>query len=80
MVALKSFAPTHLVEDAQESGFFQCPTCGMVWFGRNDIRRCPEGHGHPVHVAVLCRTCDIALTVDQIAAHLNSKDHLNSIM
>jgi hypothetical protein len=49
MTSLKTFSPAHLTEDAKQSGFFQWPTCGLIWFGRPDIAQCPQGsHGRPV--------------------------------
>jgi uncharacterized protein YodC (DUF2158 family) len=74
MAKLKSFAPEHLVPDAQASGFYQCRDCGMVWFGRDADERCPNGHGLPVHVVVLCRTCDFAIPLDRMAQHI-ATDH-----
>jgi hypothetical protein len=44
---------------ARAGGFFQCQKCGLVWFGRDDIPKCPDGHSYAVHVAILCRTCDL---------------------
>ena len=76
MADLKSFSPEHLTEDARQSGFFQCLKCGLVWFGRADIAQCPQGpHGRPVHVAVLCRICDLAVPVGRFAEHLASREH-----
>ena len=72
----KSFAPTHLTEDAQESGFLHCQQCGLVWFGRTDITHCPEGrHGKPVHVAVICRSCDLPVPIEHFAEHLADLAH-----
>lgn len=76
MSKLKVFAPTHLTEEAKESGFFQCPACGLIWFGRPDIELCPEGHaGKPVHVAILCRPCDLVIPLDEFAHHLVNTEH-----
>jgi hypothetical protein len=76
MASLKTFAPEFLADDARQSGFFQCPTCGLIWFGRPEVAQCPEGpHGRPVHVVVLCRTCDSAVPIERFAAHLANKDH-----
>jgi hypothetical protein len=80
MASLKSFSPEHLVQEAEQSGFFQCKTCGLIWFGRNDTAQCPEGkHGKPVHVVVLCRTCDEVIPVSEFAAHLARQEHANLI-
>jgi hypothetical protein len=74
--SLRSFSPEHLFEDAQESGFFQCPKCGLIWFGRADILECPSGpHGQPVHVAVLCRICDAVVRIEDFVAHLAGREH-----
>ncbi len=76
MAKLKSFSPQHLVEDAERSGLFQCRKCGLIWFGRPDIQQCPEGpHGKPVHVVLLCRKCDAAISIDQLTVHLAGKIH-----
>jgi hypothetical protein len=76
MASLKTFAPEHLTGDAEQSGFFQCPTCGLIWFGRPDIAQCPQSsHARPVHVVVLCRTCDTAVPIERFAAHLTNRDH-----
>ena len=33
------------------SGFSQCRTCGLTWFGRCNSGLCPEGpHGKPVQI------------------------------
>jgi hypothetical protein len=80
MAILKSLSPGHLTHDAEQSGFFQCNKCGLIWFGRDDIAECPEGpHGQPVHVAVLCRTCDDIISLSQFAAHLASEAHAHGI-
>ena len=80
MANLKAFAPKHLTQEAQESGFLHCPKCGLVWFGRNDIAQCPEGpHGKPVHVVVLCRSCDVAVPIEDFAAHLADLTHKASV-
>lgn len=77
MPGMETFSPGDLVEDAKRSGFLQCPRCGLVWFGRQDIESCPEPtHGKPVHVAVLCRTCDTVVPVERLAAHLSSGVHV----
>jgi hypothetical protein len=73
-----TFAPNHLITDAEESGFFQCPNCGLIWIGKNDREQCPSMHGAAVHVVVLCNTCDVVLPVSRIAAHLSGENHLNS--
>jgi hypothetical protein len=73
---LKTFAPEHLVESAKESGFLQCPKCGLVWFGKPDSATCPQApHGRPVHVAVICRSCDIFVPIERMAAHLADAIH-----
>lgn len=61
-----------------ESGFYQCPTCALIWFGRDDINQCPEGHGGRRHVEVLCRTCDEFIPVSPFASHLTSAYHMTS--
>jgi hypothetical protein len=77
MTALRSFSPEHLVNDAKQSGFFHCRKCGLVWFGKPDATTCPQGpHGLPVHVAVLCRTCDAVVPLERIAAHLSDRSHI----
>lgn len=76
MANLKSFSPEHLRNDAEQSGFYQCTKCGLIWFGRDDIAQCPQGpHGAPVHVSVLCRTCDAVIPIGAFATHLASGDH-----
>jgi hypothetical protein len=76
MTNLESFSPDYLTEQAKQSGFFQCPKCGLVWFGRLDSTCCPGGmHGKPVHVAVLCRICDKFIPIERLAAHLASLEH-----
>lgn len=75
---LDCFAPDHLKEAAKNSGFFQCPACGLVWFGKPNATICLAGtssHGRPVHVALLCRTCDCEVPVEHFAAHLSSRVH-----
>lgn len=73
---LDLFAPDHLKPDASRSGFFQCRTCGLVWFGRPDIEECPHGpHGAPVRIALLCRTCDAIVSSDQLVEHLCADSH-----
>jgi len=80
MATLKSFAPKHLIPDAEESGFLQCPECRLIWFGRPDIAACPQApHGRPVHVAILCRVCDVVVPMEHMAAHLTSADHVNAV-
>jgi hypothetical protein len=75
-MALKSFSPEYLTGDAQQSGFFQCPKCGLIWFGGADHEFCPQGpHGDPVHVAVLCRICDSVVPIQLLAAHLVNQKH-----
>ena len=76
MPNLKTFAPEHLVKDAKESGFFQCTTCGLIWFGRAEIQECPQTHqGRPVHVVILCRICDVLVPLEQFAYHLVHTKH-----
>ena len=79
MTTLKTFAPDYLTKDAERSGFLQCPTCGVIWFGRPEITFCPGGsdsHGKAVRVAVLCRwNCDKAIPIEHFAEHLNSQEH-----
>lgn len=76
MAKLKSFSPDHLKEDAERSGLFQCPKCGLIWFGRPDIQSCPDHiRVKPVHVALLCRTCDSAVSIGGLARHLSSEIH-----
>ena len=65
--------------ELQESGFYQCPTCALIWFGKDDIRQCPNGHGGRRHVEVLCRTRDDFIPVSRFASHLTSADHLASV-
>lgn len=73
---LKTFAPEHLTEQAQRSGFLQCPQCGLIWFGRQDIEQCPQApHGKPVRVAVLCRACDAVVPAEKLAEHLTGEIH-----
>lgn len=74
---LKSFSPEHLTEAAQRSGFFQCQKCGLIWFGRPDIERCPQGpHGTPVRVVLLCRVCDATVSAEELAAHVSDWGHV----
>ena len=74
---LSTFGPDYLREDAEQSGFFHCRECGLFWFGRPDAATCPdEQHGEAVQVALLCRTCDIAVPIDDLAEHLSDRDHL----
>lgn len=76
MESRESFCPEHLREKAKESGFFQCPKCGLVWFGRPDYDFCPQAdHGKPVHVAVLCRICDEVIPLHLFAYHLVNVKH-----
>ena len=76
---LESFAPDHLRAVAQRSGFLQCPQCGLVWFGKDDVEACPGGpHGKPVRVVLLCRVCDDVVTVQNLTAHLTGKIHLQA--
>lgn len=78
MSILKSFGPDHLKDDALKSGLFQCQRCGLVWFGKPDLTTCPEGpHGNPVHIALLCRYCDVSVSIDGLAEHLNDPRHLS---
>ena len=73
---LKSFSPPNLEEVAQQSGFFHCLRCGLIWFGGRDQSVCPEGpHGLPVRVAVICRDCDIPVPLERISDHLSSALH-----
>ena len=65
-------------KDAAEkkSGFFQCRTCGLTWFGRYNSEQCPEGpHGKPVQVAMLCRECDNFISIENLAEHLATVKH-----
>ena len=79
MAKLKSLPLAHS-EDAERSGLFQCPKCGLIWFGRPDIQQCPEApHGEPVHVALLCRTCDSFVPINGLASHLSSETHKSGI-
>lgn len=72
----EAFAPERLTEKAKQCGFFLCPTCGLVWFGRADCDYCPEGpHAEPVHVAVLCRLCDEVIPIHLFADHLVDVRH-----
>ncbi len=76
-MALMSFSPKHLGTDAKRSGLFQCRQCGLVWFGKPDATTCPEGpHGSPVHVALICRSCDAVVAIADIAAHLSNETHV----
>jgi hypothetical protein len=77
---LKSFAPEHLADDATKSGFFQCQKCGLIWFGKPErAKTCPDGphqpRGRPVHVAVMCRSCDALVPLDCMVEHLKSWTH-----
>lgn len=73
---MEVFSPEHLAVEARNSGFFQCPTCGLIWFGMADHELCPEGpHGEPVHVAVLCRICDSVIPIQLFAKHLVDVRH-----
>lgn len=80
MFKLKSFAPDHLENDAQQSGFFHCQKCGLFWFGMPDAAdRCPEGpHGRPVRVALLCRDCDDVIPIESLPLHLGSEYHISA--
>lgn len=63
-------------EAAKNSGFFQCRTCGLLWFGRYNSEQCPEGpHGKPVQVALLCRECDVFVPLDNLAEHFANVRH-----
>jgi hypothetical protein len=76
MATLKLLRPDCLIKDAEKSGFFQCPDCGLIWFGRPDIRFCPDNHNaRPIPIAVLCRECDKAIPIEQFAEHLQSREH-----
>jgi hypothetical protein len=58
------------------SGFFQCRTCGLTWFGRYNSEQCPDGpHGKPVQIAMLCRGCDNFVSIDRLAEHLATVKH-----
>jgi hypothetical protein len=74
---LDTFAPNHLKEAAKKSGFFQCKKCGLVWFGKPDATTCPEAPSHrrPVHVALLCRICDLEMPIELLVKHLNDPQH-----
>lgn len=71
---LKTYGPPHFSEDAEHSGF-HCRECGSFWFGPPDATRCPDGHRSPVHVALLCRTCDLVVALDDLPAHLADELH-----
>jgi hypothetical protein len=74
---LDTFGPDHLREEAEQSDFFHCRKCGIFWFGGSDSLTCPEDdHGPPVQVALLCRPCDIAVPLADLAEHLTDRDHL----
>lgn len=76
MKHLKAFASDDFKKEAMESGFFQCPTCGIVWFGKPDVQECPVApHGKPVQVAVLCRKCDLFVPISHFAQHLTETKH-----
>jgi len=77
MSKLKSFSPNHLTGDAEHSGFFQCPKCGLIWFGRADIEKCPEDrrHGAPLHVVLYCRVCDAVVSAERLSEHLSGSEH-----
>ena len=78
MATLKSFSPEHLSAEAQESGFFQCPKCGLIWFGKRlgyDTDKCPEGHGNAMRVAIVCMSCDETVSVKELTEHLASERH-----
>ena len=68
MGELQTFAPGYLIEQAKMNGFFQCPDCGLVWFGKPESEVCPDDayHGEPVHVAVLDRNHDGLISADLI--------------
>jgi hypothetical protein len=74
----KVFAPEHLTERARNSGFFQCPKCGHIWFGKPDAYCCPDfctsspgGPAvEPVHVTVHCRECDADVPLARFVEHL----------
>ena len=80
MLKLKSFAPDHLEEDAQQSGFFHCQKCGLFLFGKPRLAdRCPEGpHGRPVRVALLRRDCDDVIPIEGLTLHLRSEHHISA--
>lgn len=68
--------PVREQAEKRDSGFFQCRTCGLLWFGRYNFEQCPEGpHGKPVQVALLCRECDNFVTIDRLAQHLATVKH-----
>ena len=78
-MALMSFSPKHLGTHAKRSGLLQCQKCGLVWFGEPDAIMCPEGsHGNPVHVALVCRSCDAVVAIVDVAAHLSHENHVLS--
>ena len=71
---LEAFAPVGMIDEAEQSGFFHCKECGLVWFGIGSP--CPEGaHGPPVRVALLCRICDVEVPLEELADHLAGEDH-----
>ena len=77
MQRFKASTQNPLRKEAERySGVFQCPTCGLLWFGRYNVEQCPEGlHGRPVQVALLCRECDTYVPIDLLAEHLTNVNH-----
>ena len=76
---LDSFAPNALLKErAKTSGFLHCRKCGLFWFGKPDETTCPEtpSHGRAVHVALLCRVCDLEVPIENLATHLGDRQHL----
>jgi len=73
----ESFSPQRLLREAKRSGFFQCPKCGLVWFGLPEAAECPEpSHGRAVHVVIVCRTCDEAVPIEDFVTHLTDGSHM----
>ena len=70
---LDSFAPEMRKRMAKNSGFLQCRTCGLIWFGQPAQTTCPEtpAHGQAVRVVVVCRDCDLDVPIEHLAKHLN---------
>ena len=75
MTKLKSFSPDGLAQDAERSGFFQCPQCGLIWFGKPDMEECPDGHGRLARVVLLCRVCDVPVPAEKLIEHLSGQAH-----
>lgn len=58
------------------SGFFQCRTCGLTWFGRYNSEQCPTNlHGKPVQLAMMCRECDTFVSIERLGEHLATVKH-----